>query len=66
MPRPFASMVGRDAQMRARLHALVHAGATPQALAVRCRIVLRAAREDNPSNQEIAAELDWDRHPVGQ
>jgi transposase len=27
---------------------------------------LRAAQPDHPSNQEIAAELDCDRHTVGQ
>ena len=66
MPRPFASMVELDAETRGRLEALVRAGATPQALAFRCRVVLRAAQADNPSNQEIAAELDCDRHTVGQ
>ena len=65
MPRPFASMIVRDAETRGRLEALVRAGATPQALAFRCRVVLRTARADNPSNQEIAAELDCDRHAVG-
>ena len=66
MPRPFASMVELDSETRGRLEALVRAGATPQALAFRCRIVLRAARADHPSNQDIAAELGCDRHTVGQ
>ena len=66
MPRPFASRVELDADLRGRLEALVRTGSTPQALAFRCRIVLRAAQADHPSNQEIAAALDCDRHTVGQ
>lgn len=66
MPRPFASIIELDAETRGRLEALVRAGATPQALAFRCGIVLRAAQADHPSNQEIAAHLDCDRHTVGQ
>jgi transposase len=27
---------------------------------------VRAAQHDNPSNQDIAAEFDCDRHTVGQ
>ena len=32
----------------------------------RARIVLRAAQPDNPSNQNLAAELACDRHTIGQ
>jgi transposase len=66
MPRPFASVVELAADLRSHLEALVRARSTPQALVFRCRIVLHAARADNPSNQDIAAELDCDRHTVGQ
>ena len=66
MPRPFASVVDLEPTLRGRLEALVRARSTPQALVFRCRIVLRAAGADNPSNQDIAAELDCDRHTVGQ
>ena len=48
MPRPFASMVELDAETRGRLEALVRAGSTPQALAFRCRIILRAAGAGQP------------------
>ena len=58
MPRPFACVVELQAELRAQLEALVRARSTPQALVLRCRIVLRAAQDDNPSNQDIAAELD--------
>ncbi|MBV8487548.1 MAG: helix-turn-helix domain-containing protein, partial [Planctomycetaceae bacterium] len=43
---------------------LVRAGSTPQALALRCRLVLRAAAEDHPCNLQIAAEFQCDRHTV--
>src|SRR5438067_1350003 len=66
MPRPFASPVELAPEVRAQLEALVRARSTPQALAFRCRLVLRAAQTDNPSNQDIAAELDCDRHTIGQ
>ncbi len=66
MPRPFGSTVALPDETRDQLEALVRARSTPQALAVRCHIVLRAAGDDRPSNQEIAAELGCNRHTVGQ
>ncbi len=65
MPRPFGSRVPLTPQLREQLRTLVRAHATPQALVVRCRIILRAAQDDHPTNQQIAAELDCDRHTVG-
>lgn len=66
MPRPFGSTVELVAEMRDHLEDLVRARSTPQALVFRCRIVLLASKADAPSNQDIAAELDCDRHTVGQ
>ena len=66
MPRPFGSTVELPDETRDQLKALVRARSTPQALALRCRIVLRAAAGAGPSNQEIAAELGCNRHTVGQ
>jgi transposase len=66
MPRPFASAIELQATVRAQLESLVRARSTPQSLAFRCRLILRAAGPDNPSNQDIAAELGCDRHTVGQ
>jgi transposase len=66
MPRPFGSTIDLADELRGKLEALARAGSTPQALALRCRVVLLAARDDEPSNQEIAAELGCDRHTVGQ
>jgi transposase len=66
MPRPFGSTVELAAETHAHLEALVRARSTPQAFVFRCRIVLRAAAADAPSNQDIAAELGCNRHTVGQ
>jgi hypothetical protein len=66
MPRPFASPIELAEDLRGQLEALVRARSTPQALAFRCRLVLRAAAADCPCNQTIAAELGCDRHTVGQ
>jgi hypothetical protein len=66
MPRPFGSVVQLPDELRATLEALTRARSTPQALVFRCRIVLRAARPDNPSNQDIAAEFLCNRHTVAR
>ena len=65
MPRPFGSRVALSLELRQQLQTLVRARSTPQALVARCRLILRAADKDRPSNQQIAAELDCDRHTVG-
>ena len=65
MPRPFGSRVVLPDDLRQQLQALAHARATPQGLAFRCRIILRAAQADRPTNQQMAAEFDCDRHTVG-
>jgi transposase len=66
MPRPFGSRVVLTPELREQLQTLVRARSTPQALVFRCRVIVRAAAADRPNNQEIAAELDCDRHTVGQ
>lgn len=66
MPLPFGSRLTLAPDVHQHLQALVRAGSTPQALVFRCRIVLRAAQPDQPTNQQIAHELDCDRHTVGQ
>lgn len=66
MPRPYASAIELLPEVRDNLESLVRARSTPQALVFRCRIILRAAQPDDPSNQDIAFELDCNRHTVGQ
>ena len=65
MPRPLGSTVVLTPPLRDQLQSLARAGSTPQALAFRCRLILRAAEADRPTNQQVAAELDCDRHTVG-
>jgi Helix-turn-helix domain len=65
MPFPFAERVSLTDTQRAQLEALVRAGSTPQALAFRCRLILRAADNDHPPNLQIAAEFHCERHTVG-
>ena len=66
MPRPFASTVELAPELRRQLEALLRARSTPQALVFRCRLVLRAAAVDHPSNQNLAAELGCNRHTIGR
>ena len=66
MPRPFASPMRLSPEQRDTLNSLVRARSTPQAMALRCRIVLSAAQPEQPTNQQVADVLDCDRHTVGQ
>ena len=66
MPFPFAETVSLTDTQRAQLKGLVRAGSTPQALVFRCRLILRAADRDHPTNLQIAAEFDCNRHTVAE
>jgi transposase-like protein len=48
------------------LESIVRAHSTPQALAFRCQLILRAAAPDRPSNLQVANELQCNRHTVGR
>jgi len=65
MPMPWAPVILLTEVERKQLEALVRAGSTPQALAFRVRVVLRAADPDCPPNLQIAAELGCNRRTVG-
>jgi FixJ family two-component response regulator len=64
MPMPCAPVVSLTEDDRKQLDSLLRAGSTPQALAFRVRVVLRAAEPDCPPNLQIAAELDCNRRTV--
>jgi len=64
MPAPYAPPVTLAAEDQAQGALLTRAHATPQALAFRCRLILRAAAPDRPSNLRLAAEMRCDRHTV--
>jgi len=66
MPVPIACPVSLTTDEQARLEALVRAHSTPQALAFRCRLILRTAAPEKPSNLQVATELDCERHTVGR
>src|SRR6267378_4350526 len=65
MPLPIAPRITLSDPDRCQLEALVRATSTPQALALRCRLILRAAAPDGPTNGRIAADLRCHRHTVG-
>ena len=62
---PNTRMVVLSAEQRRQLQTLSRASSTPQSLAFRARLVLRAADDDEPSNLELADELECDRDTVG-
>jgi hypothetical protein len=64
MPVPYAPVVGLSTELYDQLQALARASSTPQALAFRCRIILRLAQEDQPTNGTVAAELGCRRNTV--
>ncbi len=64
MPNPFAPPIVLDLQARDRLQALTRAHSTPQALVFRCRLILRLAGKDLPSNLQVANEFGCARNTV--
>jgi Homeodomain-like domain len=66
MPMPLACPISLTPEDHARLEALVRAHSTPQALAFRCRLILRTAAPDRPSNLQVATEMACERHTVGR
>jgi hypothetical protein len=66
MPVPIACPVSLTPEEHARLESLVRAHSTPQALAFRCRLILRTAALDRPSNLQVATEMACERHTVGR
>ena len=66
MPVPLAPQVTFVPDEQAHLASIVRAHSTPQALAFRCQLILRAGAPDRPSNLQVAQDLHWNRHPVGR
>jgi hypothetical protein len=56
MPVPIARPVSLPPEEHARLESLVRAHSTPQALAFRCRRILRITAPDHPFNLHVATE----------
>src|SRR4029453_11396324 len=66
MPVPIACPVSLAPEEHTRLESLVRAHSTPQAFAFRCRLILRTAAPDRPSNLQVATEMGCERHTVGR
>jgi hypothetical protein len=66
MPVPLARPVSLPPDAHTRLASLVRAHSTPQALAVRCRLLLRSAAPDRPAHVPVATAMAWERPPVGR
>ena len=66
MPVPIVCPVFLAPEEHARLESLVRAHSTPQAFAFRCRLILRVAAPDRPSNLQVATELACERHTGGR
>ena len=66
MPVPIACTVSLTPEEHTRLESLVRAPSTPQALAFRCRLILRTAAPDRPSNLHVATAMACERHTVGR
>jgi len=66
MPSPFAPPVVLSDEQRLTLESLERAHSTPQTLAFRIRLILRAALPDRPSNWQIGIEFRCDRQTVAR
>jgi transposase len=64
VPLPFAPPLDLSDAQAHQLQALARAHSTPQALALRCRLILRAAQPDRPANDQVAQEFGCHRHTV--
>ena len=66
MPTPYAPRIVLPQQARYELQTLVQAHSTPQSLALRARIVLRAGAVQTPNNVQIAEALGCSNRTVGK
>jgi transposase len=66
MPTPIAPPIILAQKAQVELHTLARAHTTPQSLALRARMVLRAAAVDQPTNLHIGRELGCSNLTVGK
>src|SRR5437763_11170680 len=66
MPVPLAPRVTLVCEEQSLLESIVRAHSTPQALACRCRLLLRTAAPARPANLQVAQDLNCIRHTVGR
>lgn len=65
MARPHAPQIVLEDEAQQVLESLVRAHSTPQALVVRCQLILRVA-EDQPTNETVASEWQCSRDTVAK
>ena len=66
MPTPIAPRIILSQNAHENLHTLIRAHSTPQALALRARIVSRAADFDRPTYLQISRELNCDNRTASK
>ena len=66
MPTPIAPRIILAQKAQVELQTLARAHTTPQSLALRARMVLRAAAVDQPTNLQIGRELECSNLTVGK
>jgi hypothetical protein len=66
MPTPIAPRIILAQNARVELQTVVRAHTTPQSLALRARMILRAAAVDQPTNLHIGRELGCSNLTVGK
>ena len=66
MPTPIAPRISLTQNARADLQALARTHSTPQTLALRARILLRAGEPESPTNLNIAHDLGCSNLTVGK
>jgi transposase len=66
MPTPIAPRISLTQNTRADLQALARAHSTPQTLALRAHIILRAGEPESPTNLKIAHDLGCSNLTVGK
>jgi transposase len=66
MPTPIAPRISLPQNARTNLQALARAHSTPQTLALRARIILRAGELESPTNLNIAHELGCSNLTMGK
>ena len=66
MPTPIAPRIILSQNARTDLQAVARAHSTPQSLALRAHIVLRAAAPERPTNLQIGHELGCSNLTVGK
>jgi len=61
-----APLIRLAREEKQRLEKIVNAHSSPQAQAFRCRLILRCAHSDRPTNEQVAQEFGCDPGTIGK